>query len=51
MNLKKVLVKIEYEASISDHWTPESVRKEILRTGNLPPVVRVREVEIEEVVL
>ena len=47
--MKKVLVKVEYEASIHDHWDMMAARVKILETGELPPVGKLKKIEVEEI--
>lgn len=47
--MKKVLVKVEYEASIHDHWDIMAAKLKILETGELPPVATLKKVEVEKV--
>jgi len=47
--MKKVLVKVEYEASIHDHWDIMAAKLKILETGELPLVGNLKKVEVEEI--
>jgi len=47
-SVKQVLVKVEYEASIHDHWDTLAAGIKILETAELPPVGKFKRIEVEE---